>query len=86
LICDGRRDTEFAFFDPSGNATAFGVKSYSMLGAIGGQFQLHSGIFFNDVGDESRFIVAADPVPVIVLIAVIRGRLSGGDRDRRTYN
>jgi len=64
-------DSELVLLDPEGNQTSYKVSDYSIVRAIGGKYQIHSGTYVDDQGNESEFVLSTDPVPVVVVVLVI---------------
>src|ERR1044072_3018548 len=60
--------SDWVFHNEDGTDSDFGVRSYSVVDAIDGIFQIHSGVFFDDQGNDSIFVVSTDPVPALVWI------------------
>jgi hypothetical protein len=58
-----------------GNDTQYRIVGYSLQEAIGGLYQIQSGVFVDDAsGDETEFVASLDPLPApVILVMVVAG-------------
>ncbi|MGB8645235.1 MAG: hypothetical protein WCF84_08350 [Anaerolineae bacterium] len=62
---------DWAFLDPDGNPTGFGVRAYSMTQAMGRGYEIHSGIYFDDQGNKAEFVLSTDPLPAAAVVIIV---------------
>ena len=64
-------DGELVIMDPDGNPTGYSARSYSVADAIGGTYQIYSGIYSDSEGNESEFVFSTDPAAGTVIIVIV---------------
>ena len=57
--------------DHEGNPSDYAVNSYSVQQAIGGRYEIHSGVFSDIDGNAFDFVASTDPVhPLIIIVGI----------------
>lgn len=57
--------------DPNGNPMNAPITDYSVVSAIGGRYDIHSGVYTDFNGNSYDFTASTDPVDKIVIIIAI---------------
>lgn len=63
--------TESVFLDGAGAATKYKLTNMMVTDSLDKKFQIYTGKYLDDAGNESSYTAITDPVPAVVIVAAI---------------
>lgn len=63
--------TETVFLDSAGAATKYKLTNLKITDSLDKKYQIYTGRYLDDAGNEASFTAITDPVPAVVIVAAI---------------